>query len=211
MTKYRLKFSKTGNGKYISHLDLLRCFIRAIARAKLPIKYSEGFNPHPSITFLLPLPIGVTSVCELVDMEFTENLPKDIILQKLNETLPPDLSILEVGLPANKARDIMCAGYNITIEDENGVSAEQIEEFLNREEILITKKSKRGEKVVNMSEYIIKFEFAARTPQLVILNILLAANSEMNLKPTIVADEIERALNCEFDNVSIERQEIYFR
>ena len=209
--KYRLKFSKMGNGKYVSHLDLLRCFIRAIARAKLPIKYSEGFNPHPSITFLLPLPIGVTSVCELVDMEFVENLPKNVIQERLNKVLPPDFSIIEVGIPISKARDLMCAGYNITIEHNDGVDADKIEEFLSRDEVLITKKSKRSEKVVNMIEYIEKFEFLAKTPQLVILNILLAANSEKNLKPNVVADEIENFLGCEFDNVAIERQEIYFR
>jgi len=211
LTKYRLKFSKTGNGKYVSHLDLLRCFIRAIARAKLPIKYSEGFNPHPSITFLLPLPIGVTSVCELVDMEFTENLPRETIQERLNEVLPPDLSVIEVGIPTNKARDLMCAGYDITIEHAGGVDVGRIEELLSRDEVLITKRTKRGEKVVNMIEYITKFEFVAKTPQFAMFNILLAANSEMNLKPSVVAEEIERFLGLEFDSVTIERKEIYFR
>jgi len=211
LTKYRLKFSKIGNGKYISHLDLLRCFVRAIARAKLPIKYSEGFNPHPSIVFLLPLPIGVTSVCELADMEFTENLPRETIKERLNEVLPPDLEVIEVGIPTSKARDLMCAGYNITFEHETGVDANKMEEFLSRPEIMITKRTKRGEKEINMAEYITKFEFLARTPQIVILNILLSASSEMNLKPNVAADEIEKALGCEFDSVTIERKEIYFR
>jgi len=211
MQKYRLKFSKTGNGKYISHLDLLRCFIRAIARAKLPIKYSEGFNPHPSITFLLPLPIGVTSVCELVDMEFRENLPREEIRERLNATLPPDLVILDVGLPTNKARDIMCASYDITFESTSGVDAALIKEFLTRDEILFMKRSKRGEKEVNMADYIVKFEFLAKTPQFVMLNILLSASSEMNLKPNVVIDEIEKVLSKEFDSAAIERKEILFR
>jgi len=195
----------------VSHLDLLRCFIRAIARAKLPIKYSEGFNPHPSITFLLPLPIGITSVCELVDMEFTENLPREAIQERLNEVLPPDLSVIEVGIPTNKARDLLCAGYDITIEHSDGVDVGRIEELLSRDEVMITKRTKRGEKVVNMIEYITKFEFLAKTPQFAMFNILLAANSEMNLKPSVVAEEIERFLGCEFDSVTIERKEIYFR
>ena len=209
--KYRLKFSKTGNGKYISHLDLLRCFVRAIARAKLPIKYSEGFNPHPSITFLLPLPIGVTSVCELVDMEFTENLSRELIQDRLNEVLPPDLKITEIGLPTSKAKDLSTAEYDITIEHEDGVDAQEIEEILSRPEIEITKRTKRGAKVVNMSDYITKFEFSARTPKFAILNISLFANSEKNLKPNVVAEEIQKELNLEFDSVTIERKEIYFR
>ena len=211
MTKYRLKFSKSGNGKYISHLDLLRCFIRAIARAKLPIKYSEGFNPHPSITFLLPLPIGVTSVCELVDMEFVEILSREVLKDKLNETLPEDLRIIEVGLPSNKAKDLLSASYNISFERENGVEAEEMQQFLSQNEILITKKSKRGEKTVNMSEYIEKFDFIVNSPEFVRLNIVLAANSERNLKPNIIVYEIEKSLGFEFDAVTIERKEIYFR
>ena len=208
--KYRLKFAKTGNGKYVSHLDLLRCFIRAIARAKLPIKYSEGFNPHPSITFLLPLPVGVTSVCELVDMEFTEVLPKDALKEQLNATLPPDFEILDVGLPTSKAKDLQSAAYHITIEHENGVDAPAIEEFLSQTEIPIMKRTKRGEKEINMAEYMDKFEFLARTPNLAVLNVILAANSEKNLKPNIVVAELEKALNVEFDSVAIERKEIYF-
>jgi len=211
MMKYRLKFRKTGNGKYVSHLDLLRCFIRAIARAKLPIKYSEGFNPHPSITFLLPLPIGVTSVCELVDMEFRENLPRELIMQKLNETLPPDLEILEVGLPTDKAKDLLCAKYEITLEHSANIDAAAIEEFLAREEILFMKRTKRGEKEANMAEYIVKFEFAVRTPNLAILNVLLSATSELTLKPNIVVAEVEKAMDVEFDGVLIERKEIIFR
>jgi len=189
---------------------LLRCFIRALARAKLPIKYSEGFNPHPSITFLLPLPIGVTSVCELVDMEFIEALPREVVRDKLNETLPPDLEIIEVALPTHKAKNLKSASYDITFESALGVDFAKIEEFLSRDEILIMKKSKRGEKEVNMSEYIEKFECLVKSPNFVMLNIQLSANSERNLKPNIVADEIEKCLGAEFDGVAIERKEIYF-
>ena len=70
LSKRRLKFSKTGMGKYISHLDLLRAFTRAITRAELPVRYTQGFNPHQIITFSLPLPIGVTSETEFVDIDF---------------------------------------------------------------------------------------------------------------------------------------------
>jgi len=84
MSKKRLKFSKTGMGKFISHLDLLRTFTRAIHRADLPVKYSQGFNPHQLITFSLPLPIGVTSETEFVDIDFEDTASDAQIMEKLN-------------------------------------------------------------------------------------------------------------------------------
>ena len=213
--KYRIKFSKTGNGKYISHLDLLRCFARAAARAgkALPVKFSEGFNPHPQITFLLPLPVGVTSVCELVDIEFTADLPKTAIAEAFNAELPPDLRVLDVSFPTNKAKDIIFAKYDVTFEDSRGIDAAAVTEFLSQEEALISKKSKSGVKTVNLMEFIEKFEFSVKTKNFVILSLILAAGGENNIKPSLVTDEIQR--NCaaggEFELTEIERTEIYFR
>ena len=85
MSKRRVTFSKTGMGKYISHLDLLRCFTRAIQRSGMPVVYSQGFNPHQKMTFSLPLPIGVTSQCETVDIQFEDNVSDKEIFEKLSE------------------------------------------------------------------------------------------------------------------------------
>ena len=65
--KLRLRFEKTGRAIYISHLDLMRTMQRVFLRADCPLKYSEGFNPHALISILLPLSVGVGSVCELMD------------------------------------------------------------------------------------------------------------------------------------------------
>ena len=214
--KYRIKFSKTGQGKYISHLDLLRCFVRAISRAnkdsRFPVKYSEGFNPHPSITFLLPLSIGITSVCELVDIEFKVDLPREEIKDRFNEHLPPDLRVLEVTFPVSKAKDIISARYDVTIEDTRGIDADAILNFLSQEEFSVSKKSKRGEKIVNLMEYIERFEFLARTGNLVIISFMLSAGGENNIKPSLVIDEVQKACaDGEFESIETERKEIYFR
>ena len=97
MSKRRLKFSKLNMAKYISHLDLLRCFTRSIMRAELPVKYSNGFNPHQKITFSLPLSIGVTSDSEFVDIDFEDGIKDSEIMERLNNNLPPDMRILNVG------------------------------------------------------------------------------------------------------------------
>ena len=96
MSKIRLKFSKMGMAKYISHLDLLRTFTRAIHRAELPVKYSQGFNPHQLITFSLPLSLGTTGESEFVDIDFEDGTDFLTVVKKLNECLPPDIKILEV-------------------------------------------------------------------------------------------------------------------
>ena len=78
-----------GMAKFISHLDLLRCFERAILRSGLPVEYSQGFNPHQKMTFALPLPVGVTSECEAVDIFFDDGKATDAeITEKLNGLSP---------------------------------------------------------------------------------------------------------------------------
>ncbi|MBO5955258.1 MAG: DUF2344 domain-containing protein [Clostridia bacterium] len=121
MSKWRLKFSKMGMGKYISHLDLLRTFTRAIHRANLPVRYSQGFNPHQLITFSLPLALGVTSETEFVDIDFEESATPKMIGEALNKTLPPDIKILRVSRPEAKANDIVSAEYIIDLLTEKAV------------------------------------------------------------------------------------------
>lgn len=68
----RLLFSKTGRAKYISHLDLMRTFQRAFARAGIAIKHTEGFNPHPFVSIALPLSVGYSSQCEILEFGLLE-------------------------------------------------------------------------------------------------------------------------------------------
>ena len=75
MSKIRLLYSKTGKAKYISHLDLMATMRRALLRAGIELKYSEGFNPHPYMSVALPLPVGCSSICELIDIGITLGAP----------------------------------------------------------------------------------------------------------------------------------------
>jgi radical SAM-linked protein len=70
----RVKFKKVGNLQYISHLDLVRTMHKVIVRARLPLWYTEGFNPKPKMIFAAPLSIGTESVCEFVDIRLTERM-----------------------------------------------------------------------------------------------------------------------------------------
>ena len=83
----RVKFIKTGYLKYLSHLDLVRLFIRAFSRANIPVKFSEGFNPHPKFSIGNPLPLGTESLAEYMDIELIEDMDPKEFMQKLNPIL----------------------------------------------------------------------------------------------------------------------------
>ena len=88
MSKVRLCFAKEGVASYISHLDLLRTFQRVFIRAGMVIRHSAGFHPHPMMSFVLPLSVGQTSVCELLDFETEEEIDCAALPARLAPCLP---------------------------------------------------------------------------------------------------------------------------
>lgn len=211
MSKKRLKFSKTGMGKFISHLDLLRTFTRAIHRAELPVRYSQGFNPHQLITFSLPLPIGVTSETEFVDIDFEDTAADSEIMTKLNENLPPDIKILSVSAVSCKANDIVEARYMIDIDAKEMINKDKIENFFNQENIPAVKKTKKGEKEVNLREYIRDWKIVNIDKKEVSLDITLSAGGTANIKPDILLAKLcEFIGETEFEGYNIHRIEIFY-
>jgi radical SAM-linked protein len=101
-TVYRMKFSKTGRAKYISHLDLMRCFQRCIRRAELPIAYSEGFHPHMLIVFAAALSLGFESECEIIEIQLSKELPFDEVKDRMNAILPEGIEVLSCYAPKHK-------------------------------------------------------------------------------------------------------------
>ena len=98
MKTVRVFFAKEGRLKYISHLDVTRCLARVFKRSRLPIWYTQGFNPHAYLTFALPLPLGVESCCESFDFRLTEEVSCEEVTDRLNAVLPDDL---RGGLPTD--------------------------------------------------------------------------------------------------------------
>lgn len=185
MSRIRLKFSKTGMGKYISHLDLLRTFTRAIHRAGLPVRYSQGFNPHQLITFSLPLALGVTSETEFVDIDFEEGTSQCEVVEKLNANLPPDIRILKASVPECKANDIVAARYTVTLGLLTAVKEETLQSFFEQAEIPVVKKTKRGEKEINLKEYIQSYTLKKLDEKIAEFEVVLSAGGESNIKPDI--------------------------
>lgn len=210
LSKWRLKFSKKGMGKYISHLDLLRTFTRAIHRANLPVRYSQGFNPHQLITFSLPLALGVTSETEFVDIDFEETASPKEIGEALNKTLPPDIRILRISRPELSANDIVSARYVIELSTPVSVDKADVEAFFAQENISAMKKTKRGEKEVNLRDFIIECEVSEICGARIKLNAVLSAGGSANIKPDLVLGKLALFLGFEeFDEMNIHRTEIF--
>ena len=112
----RIWFKKDFECRYISHLDLNRCMLRALHKSKIPIWHTEGFNPHPFATFPLPLSLGFRGVNECMDVKLEdESFPFEEIISRLNGCLPRGLRVFDVTEPVMKAGKIAFASFTIKI------------------------------------------------------------------------------------------------
>ncbi len=206
---YRVKFSKMGQMKFIGHLDLLRLFQRIIRQAHLPVAYSNGFNPHPLLSFASPLALGITSESEYGDFEMAQKIEPYFILERLNQYLPEGLEILDCVLLKEHAQSAMAsvesAKYLVTFPQE--IMPEQIEaaipEYLKQSEILIMKKTKKKIQETNIREDI--FAIESHSIQKAKLYFYLAAGSQRNLKPELVAESL-----CQFMKVPFPRYQVQY-
>lgn len=184
--KYRIKFTKEDLVKFVPHLDLLRLYQRAIRRADLPIAYSNGFNPHQQMSFAQPLSVGWTSICEYMDIETTCIVDIDDFINLINECLPDgtkviDMRKLEDG-EKNSMASVEAALYYITLDNLNFNLYNLIEKFLNKDELIIEKKSKHLLKQVDIKQDIFKLEIIGND----VLSAFIAAGSNRNLKPNLL-------------------------
>ena len=205
----RLRFSKTGRLKYISHLDINRAMSRALKRAQIPLWYTEGFNPHPYMSFSLPLSLGVESLCESVDLRIIGDITNDEIKNRLNNVLPQDIKIVDVYDDFRDNSEIVYSDYVYKFEfKDNEAAFEKIKNVLSSDEIIALKKGKQGRKRVmketNIKSFIDKYSISIRN-DVIVLNIRLLAGPEKNLNPSLLFDTIIRLIDMDFEWKSIAR------
>lgn len=202
MRKMRLLFKKEGRAAYISHLDTMRTLQRAIARAGISAKHTEGFNPHAYIAIALPLSLGYTSECEMMDFVQTDDMPGFDLIARLNRALPEGIVAVSVYEEGRKVREIASLRYKLTLEYDNGIEDDKItalSEFLNSKPIVIMKKSKRGEKEVDISELIRSINVSKNGNDVIIDAVLAAGNESLNPELLIRAvDKFHPELNPDF-------------
>lgn len=209
MREVRLRFSKTGQAKYISHLDTNRVFSRALARAKINLWYTQGFNPRPYMSFSLPLSLGVESYCENVDLRILDDLTDEEIKERMNNALPLGIRIVDVYEDFMDCHDIVYSDYVYKFEfKDNETALEKIIAVLESNEILAQKKAKQGKrrilKETDIKQFIVKYNASIRDNNIV-LNIRLLAGPDKNLNPTLLFDTIIRLIDMDYEWKSIGR------
>lgn len=209
MREIRIRFSKTGQAKYISHLDINRAFSRAIARAKINLWFTEGFNPHPYMSFSLPLSLGVESLCENVDIRILDDINNEEIKKRLNDSLPVGIRVVDVYDDFLDCHDIAYSDYVYKFEFlDNLLALEKIKSVLDSEEIIAQKKGKKGKrritKETNIKDFIVKYNISVRDEQIV-LNVRLLAGPDKNLNPSLLFDTIIRLIDMDYEWKSISR------
>ena len=215
MPELRLFFEKTGPAKWMSHLDVMHTFSRAFLRGEMPLRHSEGFNPHPYLSIAHPLPVGVEGLREMLDFETVSHGPSEI-REKLNATLPQGLQVLEVGEPQNPARKIAMAVYRLRfLYDDCVPDPKELTSFFARDPIPVTKRTKKGESVINLhAAYSLFHITAADRDGLTAETVVDASNAPINpkyfeaaLKDTPLEPSLMQAARLGFLNLEGKRFE----
>ncbi len=191
MSKYRLCYRKFGPARYASHLDLGRALGRALRRAGLPVAYTQGFHPLPKMAFGPPLPVGVESEAEYVDITFTEPLAEDEIIGRLNRSLPPGLQVTGAVRLSPKAPALTVAldrlSYSFLVEVAEGWQERKIGDFLRalweREELPVTRRRPDGEKTVDLRPFWDGYKFSFIEQGLLCLEITVVFGPRGTMRP----------------------------
>ena len=229
----RVKYCKDGPIIYISHLNLAQVFTRALRRADIPVVKSEGFNPRFRISFGPPLPLGISSTSEYLDIRLKEEVKTEELVEKLNRVLPQGLKILRAKIIPPSAGSLVKmidkASYIITLkikevlldsavqnqENESKRLEQKLEKnnkrFLNLDEITVEKQTKNGIKKVDIKPSILDIKVQKFKSPILKLNIEIRIGQRGNLNPRHVAKAWISNFANNFDIIQICRDGLYIK
>lgn len=148
-SKNRLLFRKSGRACYISHLDLMATFQRAFLRSEIDVWQTEGFNRHIYVSIALPLSVGYSSDCEILEFNLNEGASMADVPERMNAVLPEGIEVLSCYEAVTPLKRIVDLGWSVTMEYDNGIPEGAVEGFktiLAQESCVIRKKSKKSKK-----------------------------------------------------------------
>lgn len=208
----RMKFKKHGCMKFIGHLDIMRYFQKAIRRADIDIAYSEGFSPHMIMSFAAPLGVGLTSEGEYVDLQVNSCASSKTAVDALNSVMVDGMEVVSFKLLPENVKNAMSsvAAADYFVKWREGYAPENWEEkfnaFLQKEEMLIVKKTKRSEAEVDLKPMLYKTELRDGG-----IFMQVACGSVNNLKPELVMEAFAKDAGIELAPFALEvcRLEVY--
>jgi radical SAM-linked protein len=156
--KFKVSFSKLDQAKYFGHLELVKIIIRAFRRARIPVKFSEGFHPKPVISFEDPLPIGLESLDEKFYVFVNGNIQSQTIIEGLNQHFPEGLRIIDCQLAPRKALRNTFSPPTYLVTKKNGsFNKEDLASFVKKSEFIVTRTHRKGKiRQFDLKEMVIK-------------------------------------------------------
>ena len=207
--RLRIHFTRDETLKYIGHLDMARTWQRIVRRARLPLAYSEGFNPQPRLSFAAALPVGCTSDHEELDMVLSPPCAIDEVQAQLDRVMPPGMkviTIVEMALNAPALQvQLQAAEFEITVEGEEtiGLLPDRVAQFSAATEVM---RDRRG-KVYNLRPLVQTLSIEpAETDRAAVIRSCLQANEAGTGRP----DELAAALGLDPATVKIKRTKLLF-
>ena len=206
--------------KFIGHLDIMRYFQKCMRRGNIDIAYSEGFSPHQIMSFAAPLGVGITSDDEYLDIEVNSTKSSEESLKDLNNVMVEGIEITsyrKLGDSDKKAMSLVAAAdYELHIKENYEVPEVDfeaaLEEFYHKpSEILITKQTKKSEKVMDLKKLVYDFKIRRDEKNRPVFYLHVCTGSTDNLKPELVLTSLYEYLGLEFNPLSIQihRRDVY--
>lgn len=213
----RAEYEKRDELKYISHLELMNTFRRTFRRAKLPVKYSQGYNPHIIFSMSQPLPVGMIGYSEYFDLELKEKLSLSLLKNEINKFLPKGLKVFEIVEISDEDKSLQAIvntakyEYEMSLKEDNINSEKIISNFLNEEEIEITRyRRKKDDRMIDLASMIHDGEVVEDN----VWKFTISTGSSGNVRP----QEVIRALKLKTEGkvqeiplVNIKRLGLYVR
>ena len=193
----RVWFRKAGAAKYISHLDLTHCMGRALKLSRLPVWYTEGFNPRIYMTYAMPLSLGVAGERECMYIRLTQPVPYGEVADRLGRHLPQGLEVLGAAAPEHKLEETAWADYEIALEDGDSQGLrEAVTRLLGREALLVKKHTKKGEREIDIKPVFAGTEVAPR-PGGLLLTMRLPCSPSGSVNPSLLLEALKAYENRE--------------
>ena len=212
--KIRIKFAKQGVMRFIGHLDIMRYFQKAMRRAHIDIAFTEGFSPHMIMSFAAPLGVGLTSNGEYMDIEIRTPISSEDAIRQLNEVMVDGMKVLsfrqiEEGKAGKAMSLVAAADYTVSFRpgyEPEGDWQSRLEEFIQKDSILVLKKTKKSEVETDIRPMI--YQLSVKDDK---VHMTLATGSAANLKPELVMSAFLKSEGLDLDPfaLSVNRDEVY--
>jgi radical SAM-linked protein len=202
----RFKFRKTEKVKYVAHVDMINAFSRALRRAELDVYYTRGFNPSIRMVFALPLPVGVSSDSEYVDIWFNTEYECRYALNKFSQALPDGFELLEAYTieKSTLMEDVGSAIYGFRVNC-NGNLKKALDKLISLDSIEVEKSNKKG--LVNILPYLYKIDYYDENR----FTVLCKAGAKGNLHPRLLLKALEKYTGIQVEELSINRNKLFLK